>query len=225
MTDRDPPVPARRASDAERERAAELLRDAMATGRLGVDELDERMQRVFAATSRAELEQLVDDVIVPAEDDHPLAAASTALTASQDRLPVREGPDGTERILSVFSGASRKGRWRIAPRCRVVNVFSGVDLDLSQAELAAEHVELKVVSVFAGAEVRIPPGLNVEVSDVAVLGANEIDVGEERPDPGGPTVHIRVVSILSGAKLTRTRRKRTLAPPEGPRELGRDRGG
>lgn len=203
MTDRESPLPARRASDAERERAAELLQEAMTSGRLRVDELDERMQLVLAATTREELERLVDDVLVPAEDTHPLAGGPTALTTGQGRLPVRDGSGGTARILSIFSGSERKGRWRVAASCSVVNVFGGSEIDLSEAELAADRVELKVLSVLGGAEVIVPPGLNVDVSDLAVLGGNGIDVGDEHPDPGGPTVHVRLVSILAGAKVTR----------------------
>lgn len=221
MTDRDASAPARRASDAERDRAAELLRDATASGRLAVDELDERMQLVLAAKTREELERLVDDVLVPAEDNHPLAGGPTALTAGEARLPVRQGSDGTGRILSIFSGSERKGRWRVAESCSVVNVFGGSEIDLSEAELAADRVELKVISVFGGAQVTVPPGLNVEVSDVAILAGNEIDVGDERPDPGGPTVHIRVVSILSGAKVRRGQRTK-LGRGGRPPELGQE---
>ena len=145
-------------------------------------------------------------MLVPAEDNHPLAGGSTALTAGQTRLPVRQGSDGTKRILAIFSGSERKGRWRVAASCKVVNVFGGSDIDLSEAELAADRVELKVVSLFGGAQITLPPGLNVEVSDVAILAGNGIDVGDEHPDPGGPTVHIRLVSILSGATVKRKRR-------------------
>jgi hypothetical protein len=209
MTDPERALPARRASDAERERAAELLREAMASGRLGVDELDRRVQLVFAATTREELEHLVEDVLVPAEDDHPLASPSTSLTAGEARLPVVRGPDGPRRIVSIFSGSSRKGRWRVGPSCSVVNVFGGSEIDLSEAELAADHVELKVVSVFGGATVIVPPGLNVEVSDVGVLGGNGVDIGDEHPDPGGPIVRVRLISILAGASV---KRKRPPAP-------------
>ena len=223
MSDRETPPPARRASDAERERAAELLRDAMASGRLGVEELDERIRLVFAATTRPELERLVDDVLVPATDSHPLAAGSTALAPRSERLPVHPGSDGTGRILSIFSGTERKGRWRVAPACKVLGVFGGTELDLSDAELGADTVELKVVSWFSGATVIVPPGLNVEVSDVAILAGNAVDVGEERPDPGGPTIRIRLVSILSGAKVTR-RRRAMVDQRDRPPELGSGRG-
>jgi hypothetical protein len=158
----------------------------MASGRLGVKELDERIQRVFAATTRPELERLVDDVLVPATDSQPLAAGSTALAPSSERLRVRLGSDGTGRILSIFSGTERKGRWRVAATCKV-RWHRARPL----RRCAADTIELKVVSWFSGAAVIVPPGLNVEVSDVAILAGNAVDVGEERPDPGGPTIRIQ----------------------------------
>jgi hypothetical protein len=207
MTDSESPRPALRASDAERERAADLLRGAMTSGRLGVDELDQRMQLVLGATTRAELERLVDDVIVPTGDRHPLADGARAATPAGARPMVREGGDGARRILSVLGGSERKGRWRLGPSCSVVSVLGGSKLDLSDVELAAGSVELKVVSVLGGAEIILPPGLNVEISPLAILGGNDIDVDDEEPDPGGPMVRIRLVSILGGAKLARTRRE------------------
>jgi len=200
-----------RASDAERDRAAEFLREAMASGRLNVDELDERLRLTFAAKTRPELEHLVNDVLVPHGDLHPLATPASA--AAPDRLPVRHGENGARKILSVLGASERKGRWRLGPVCSVVTVLGGSELDLTGAELAAEHVELKLFTVLGGAEVTVPPGLNVELSELAILGGNEIVLGDERPDPGGPTVHLRIVSILGGAevrrgpKLTRKERK------------------
>jgi len=200
-----------RASDAERDRAAELLREAMTSGRLNVEELDDRLRLTFAAKTRPELERLVNDVLVPHGDLHPLAVAANV--AAPDRLLVRQGEDGARRILSVLGASERKGRWRLGPVCSVVTVLGGSELDLSEAELAAEHVELKLFTVLGGAEITVPPGLNVEISELAILGGNEIHLGNERPDLGGPIVHLRIVSILGGAevrrgpKLTRQERK------------------
>jgi hypothetical protein len=53
------------ASDAEREHHAELLREHAAQGRLTVDELDERLDRVYAARTRGELEPIVSDLPAP----------------------------------------------------------------------------------------------------------------------------------------------------------------
>jgi hypothetical protein len=51
-----------RASDAERERVATLLRDHAGEGRLDVAELDDRLQRAYAARTRGDLELLTADL-------------------------------------------------------------------------------------------------------------------------------------------------------------------
>jgi hypothetical protein len=58
--------PGIRASDAEREHVAVLLRDHCAEGRLTLDELDERLDRVYKAGTRRELDLLVADLPVTA---------------------------------------------------------------------------------------------------------------------------------------------------------------
>jgi hypothetical protein len=57
-----------RASDRERESAVAVLRMAAAEGRLSVEELDERTAAAYAASTRGELGELLDD-IPPAEVD------------------------------------------------------------------------------------------------------------------------------------------------------------
>jgi len=57
-----PPEPILRASDAEREHHSELLREHAAQGRLTVDELEERLDRVYAASTRGELATVVADL-------------------------------------------------------------------------------------------------------------------------------------------------------------------
>ncbi len=51
-----------RASDAERERAADALRRHHADGRLTTDELEERTERAYAATTLGELDRLFNDL-------------------------------------------------------------------------------------------------------------------------------------------------------------------
>jgi hypothetical protein len=213
MTDAESLPLALRASDAERERAAELLREAMASGRLTVDELEDRSRLVFEAKTRADLEHLIGDVLVPRDDAHPVAAGPPAGLPSVERTNVRRGAAGTHRVLSILGGSRRTGRWQLAASCSVINVLGGSELDLSEVELTQDRVELKVISVLGGAEITLPPGLNVEVSEMVFLGGNEVDIATEQPDPGGPVVHLRLVSILGGSevrrgpKLTRRQRK------------------
>ncbi len=201
MTDPRSPARALRASDAERERAADLLREAMTSGRLSVEELDDRMRQVLGAQNRAELEHLVDDVIAPTNDPHPLGGAIAGSGAAR----VAVGADGpsTHRILSILGSSERKGRWRLGASCSVLSVLGASELDLRAVELAADHVELSVISVLGSAELTLPPGLNVQISELAVLGSNDVDIGDEQPDPGGPVVHLRLVSVLGSVEVRR----------------------
>jgi hypothetical protein len=63
-----------RASDADRDRTGGLLREHHARGRLDPEEFAERLDRVFAAKTIDELDELTADL--PAIDLYPLPAAS-----------------------------------------------------------------------------------------------------------------------------------------------------
>jgi hypothetical protein len=58
----EPGAPLVRASDAERDQAAGLLRAAFAEGRLTRAELDERLAVAYAAKARADLSDLTGDL-------------------------------------------------------------------------------------------------------------------------------------------------------------------
>jgi hypothetical protein len=77
MTDNRTPGPADhpgdgrrvRASDAERERVAAALRDAMGEGRLTLDEGEQRLAAAYASTYRDELPRLTADLPAPLPAD------------------------------------------------------------------------------------------------------------------------------------------------------------
>jgi hypothetical protein len=188
-------LPELRASDADRERTADVLRAAAGEGRLTMEELEERLHTTYAARTHRDLEGLTADLVL------------SRGTAPSSRMPVREGDDGAHWLVSVMSGRARKGRWRVGRHCRVVNVMGGSDLDLNDAELAGERVEMTVFCLMGGAEIRVPDGLNVEVSEFALMGGNDVTLGDELPDPGGPVLRLRLVSIMGGADVRRGRKR------------------
>ena len=192
-----------RASDAEREATVVRLREAAAEGRLTVEELSERIDAAYAATTAAELE--------------PLTADLPATTRSA--MPVEGGGRGTSFILGILGSGDRRGRWRVAERVTVVNVLGGADLDLREATLAAPEVHITVVSLCGGSDIVVPEGVHVELSSFAFLGGDELKLEGPEPPPGAPIVHVRTVSILGGTdvKTRRGRRRRGLPlPPDLP---------
>jgi hypothetical protein len=216
----DEHLPELRASDAEREHTAELLRRAAGEGRLTVDELDDRLHKAFESRTRAELEALLLDVVPsPGQELRPVGTPAA-------RMPVRPGEGGSRWLVAVMSGCERRGRWRLAERAININFWGGSDLDLNDAELSAQRSVLRVVTVMGGADIRVPDGLNVEVSEFALMGGNDIKLGDAPVDRDGPVLHIKLFTLMAGASLRRGRRL-TKAQRRAQREQRRreERGG
>jgi len=192
-----------RASDADREQTAETLRRAMGEGRLSVEELEDRLRVAYSAPTVRELELLVSDVtpVLPTSGDRRGVAS-----ARPPGLTVREGPGGDRWIVAIMSGHERRGRWRIGARCTVLNIMGGSDIDLNAVELSESMTQLNVYSVMGGGEVRVPHGVQVEVSNLAIMGGNDVQLGDEVVPPGGPVIRIRLVSIMGGCSVKRGRK-------------------
>ena len=80
--------PAVRASDAERDQAAEILRVAYAEGRLTRAELDERIDAAYEATTRADLCELTGDL------PRPISAQQAHIRPVLTDLPVAAPASG-----------------------------------------------------------------------------------------------------------------------------------
>jgi hypothetical protein len=182
------------------EHAAELLRRAAGEGRLTVDELDERLHQAFAARTRAELETLLADVVPSGAD------ALRPVGAPAARLPVRPGEGGARWLIAVMSGCDRRGRWRLAEHATSINFWGGSDLDLNDAELSAQRTTLRVIAIMGGADIRVPDGLRVEVSEFAFMGGNDIKLASGPVDVDGPVLHLKLFSLMGGIDVRRGRR-------------------
>ena len=194
----EPPVPPpQRAADADRERAAELLRTAASQGKLSYEELDGRLSSALSATTRPELDALLADV----QDGGELAAASSAAPTPS------KTDEGTRWTVAVMSGEKRSGRWQPAERGAVLSVMGGVDLDLRDAELTQPVTTIRVIAVMGGVKVLVPDGVDVQVSKLAIMGGNDVQLGAGQPTPGAPVVHLRLLSIMSGITVRRAKRK------------------
>jgi hypothetical protein len=99
-----------RASDAERERTAELLREHHAVGRLTAEEFAERLNEAFAAKTVGELDELLADL--PAIDLYQLPSAGIRptrrggsgprLRAADTSLPARVWATGSALLVVLW---------------------------------------------------------------------------------------------------------------------------
>src|SRR5579859_2713726 len=127
MSDSPDHRPEVRIADLDRDRAAEVLREAHAQGRITVDELDERLTSVYSAKTFADL--------VPATHDLPAVGEA----AADQETPARSPIGGTARFrmsLAILGGASRDGAWVVPPAYKAVATLGGIKLDMSDATFA-----------------------------------------------------------------------------------------
>jgi hypothetical protein len=201
------PTPAVRASDAEREQVADLVRRAVGDGRLTMVEGDERQRAAYAATFRHELTPVTADL-------------------TPEPAPPVVGKDRPERSgsVAVMSGADRSGTWTPGLTHRAVSLMGGTNLDLRHAQLDPRGLTLQIVSIMGGAnvdlrgvahdvtvqafalmggcEVVVDPDTVVEVTGVGFMGGFSDQAGAPTR-PGGARVRVTGFAMMGGVSVTR----------------------
>ncbi|HEX9033688.1 MAG TPA: DUF1707 domain-containing protein [Streptosporangiaceae bacterium] len=94
--------PRMRASDQDRERAAQALSQHHAVGRIDAAEFHERLDRVFEAKTIGDLDELTADL--PDVDLYPLPTSSLRRTGGSGGLPSSTIAGGTAGALSRRHG-------------------------------------------------------------------------------------------------------------------------
>jgi Domain of unknown function (DUF1707)/Cell wall-active antibiotics response 4TMS YvqF len=169
-----------RASDAERERTLERLRDAAGEGRLSLEELSERIDAATGAVTREQLATLTTD----------LPAA----------LPAMVGPD---RGFGLFD-LKRSGAWIVPASSRWRPIFGTVVLDLRAARITAPVVTLDVRAIFGGIDLLVPEGVGVELRARTLLGSVKHEGGEP-PAPGAPLVVLTGRTVFGAIRVRHKR--------------------
>ncbi|MFF1407794.1 DUF1707 domain-containing protein [Streptomyces sp. NPDC058294] len=202
--DTAPRVAELRASDADRDRIADILREGLAEGRLTADEHAERVDGVLHAKTVGELEVFVRDL--PAGHER-LAALAYAPAARPVPGAIPEEADAS--VVAVFSSAMRRGRWRAGRRLHAYAVFGSVEIDLSEAIFEYQQVVIKAVSVFGDVQIRVPENVSLRGTGGGVLGNFEVSPLDSA-DARAPVVYVDGWAVLGNVEA-RPRRGRRVA--------------
>jgi hypothetical protein len=190
-----------RASDADRDRIADVLREAMAEGRLTADEHAERIDLVYRAKTVGELQPLVRDL--------PASSGSTA-APRPDAQPYAYGPEApngpADNLVAVFSSATRKGRWRVGGRTNAFALFGSVEIDLTEALFGQRFTVINATSIFGSVDVRVPENISLRGNGTGVFGSFEVRTLES-PDQEAPVVVVNGYSVFGSVEARPKRGK------------------
>ncbi|MEW2119304.1 DUF1707 domain-containing protein [Streptomyces sp. NPDC005474] len=196
-------LPELRASDADRERVAEVLRDALAEGRLDMAEFEERFDATYRARTYGEL--------APITRDLPGAGVS-APAVSMVKQPVGGGSwtgrivggEGSSRwAVAVMGGFQRRGRWTVPRRFNSLAFWGGGELDLREANFVDREVVVNCFAIMGGMNVVVPPGIEVVVRGIGIMGGFDHSQEGVLGDPGAPRVIIQGLAFWGGVGVTR----------------------
>ncbi|WP_308315125.1 DUF1707 domain-containing protein [Streptomyces sp. C3-3] len=149
-------------SEDDRESAVRRVREAYADGHIAHEEMDERLDRVLAATTHGEL------------------------TAALDSLPA-EDPGTTATIAAAGGRIKRRGAWRVPRVLKVESAFGRVRLDLSRAVI--DHpVDIELNLGTGNASITVPRDAIVEVEGLTT-GWKDLRYRPRQPTrPGAPRI-------------------------------------
>ena len=188
-----------RASHADRDQVAELLRVAAGDGRLSPEELDDRLERALTARTYAELATLTADLpATPGATVVPPGAGAVSAT-----------PKDLIRIHVHGSSARRDGRW-VVPRELDIKVRGGtVTLDFTEAVITQPLLRITAEVTGGGLRLITRPGIVVDAGDISLNGGG-LELPEP-PDPGAPVLlRIEIAGSVRGGGIT-------AGPPRPPR--------
>jgi hypothetical protein len=189
----DPPSsPALRASDADRDRVIELLRAAVADGRLDSAEFDERVDAALAARTIAALAPLTADLIaVPgSEGALTLPLGGTPAAPAAELVTIRE----------KYGSVRRDGRWTLPHRLALRTAWCDVKLDLTRAVRSGPELVIELRVRGGNVELVLAPGMVVDANELAVRHSRlaiSRDAGDNTPE----TLLVRLVGRMRHGRI------------------------
>jgi len=177
-----------RISDADRERAAARLQQALAEGRITLTELEERLTVVYAARYADDLRAPFADL--PGGDVVSGAPAPVAAAAPGQPLVLRSG----------MGPLRRAGVWAVPSRIRVQSVMGSVVLDFSDTTVPPT-VDVALELGAGSARLVLPDGATADVDGmVSGMGTVRSRVGST-PVPGRPHFHVHGRSAMGSVTV------------------------
>ena len=179
-----------------RDAVVEKLTQAFASGRIELEDFEQRTERAMRARSLQELDSALDGLSQPRKPLPTVAPNSGEFVIDQPRRH-------TSRItVAVMSGVNRKGKWAPSRRHVTFAWMGGAHLDFREAVLQPGVTDVYLVAKWGGIEVAVPPGLDVDVSGFAIMGGLErISQESGSTDPRRPQLRIHAFAFMGGIEV------------------------
>jgi class 3 adenylate cyclase len=203
-----------RIGDADRRAVIDTLSRHTGDGRLTLDEFADLAGRVYAARTRRDLEEVLAGLPDEADIRRPSAAGDVATggagghgsVTTQDTAP--SGP--RRRFVAIMCGTGARGRWRAPGRITAFAFWGHVKVDLRQAVIDEQVVEVTAWAIMGSVEVVVPDGIPVDLDGMVLMGGSSDHTQRSKatPLPHAPLIRVHARGLWGGV-TARTSRSRS----------------
>jgi len=193
-----PPDPSMlRISDSDRQRVADVLREAAGEGRIDLDELDERLELTWGAKTYADLVPITVDLHLPAPGQNP------------ERMPVPRPSQvpavGHASSTAIMGECKRQGVWAVPEHHTAFSLMGTVVIDLRQAQLSAQLTHINANTIMGEVKIIVPADFNVVIDGLPIMG--EFCHGKDKTpaavEPESPTIRVRGMAMMGSVTVQR----------------------
>jgi hypothetical protein len=183
-----------------RERTIAALCEHFAGDRLELPEFEARLDAANRARSAEELGALLQDLPALNRSVRPASPVGDAVARGGRALEasVRK----TRTLVAFMGGVERNGQWTPARRTLVVAVMGGAVLDFREVRLPPGETEVVLFCFMGGAQIIVPPGLDVDANGIAIMGGFESSSPPSGSDPDAPVLKLTGVAFMGGVEVT-----------------------
>ncbi|GAA2268724.1 MULTISPECIES: DUF1707 domain-containing protein [Kitasatospora] len=178
------PDPVHRASHDDREQVVEQLGEAAGDGRIDLAELEERVERAYAAKTYAELAPLTVDL----------------LPAADPRL------SGPLELTTLAGSLKQDGYWEVPRQLTARSDKGSIVIDFTEAVCRHREVVLDVDVHMGNVEVVVPRGWSVTTHGVMAGFGSVKNRATDAPAPGSPVLRVLGQVSMSSVRIRYSRR-------------------
>lgn len=165
-------------TDVDQQAAVDRIQLALANDQIEFSQVDQLFERVYAATSKAEIEAALVGLPKPAQPPPPVNSRHFAPASS----------------FSLIGDVKVGGWLAVGPEIEATALIGDVVIDVSSAAIAATGLDIQVRSFIGDVKVIVPDGARVQSTATSVIGdRKEILVA---PIADGPVIRVNVFNLI-----------------------------
>jgi len=134
------------------------------------NELDEVVMRALEKEPERRYQQASEFKTGYQSVSHFTPATSAVPPVKSANPTYQDPPRGTRCMFTVMGGREKRGNWIPGDPQLVLTIMGGTEIDLTQVQ--AREVNLTLFTLMGGVEVIVPPGADVDLDGLIIMGAS-----------------------------------------------------